>query len=88
MFIYSGKTPIYIPIPHSSSGYMSIQSYPLSCLIISLIVGACAFIVAFYLSKDEMVERFDILLLLLLDICVGVLIFILTYAFLGLIFVG
>lgn len=88
MFIYSGKTPMYIPMPHGNSGYMSIQSYPLSCLIISLIVGVCAFIVAFYLSKDEMVERFDVLLLLLLDICVGVLIFILTYAFLGLIFVG
>lgn len=88
MFIYSGKTPIYIPMPHSSSGYTPTQSYPLPCLIISLIVGVCAFIVALYLSKDEMIEHFDILLLLLLDICVGALIFILTYAFLGLIFVG
>ena len=88
MFIYSSKTPIYIPMPHGNSGYMSTQSYPLSCLIISLIVGVCAFIVAFSLSKDEMVECFDILLLLLLDICVGVLIFTVTYGFLGLIFVG
>lgn len=88
MFIYSSKTPIYIPMPHGNSGYMSTQSYPLSCLIISLIVGVYAFIVAFSLSKDEMVECFDILVLLLLDICVGVLIFMLTYAFLGLIFVG
>ena len=88
MFIYSSKTPIYIPMPHGNSGYTPTQSYPLPCLIISLIVGVCAFVVALYLSKDEMIERFDILLLLLLDICVGVLIFILTYAFLGLIFVG
>ena len=83
MFIYSSKTPIYIPMPHGNSGYMSAQSYPLSCLIISLIVGVCAFIVAFSLSKDEMVECFDILLLLLLDICVGVLMFLFTYAGLG-----
>lgn len=88
MFVYFGKTPIYIPMPHGNSGYMSVQSYPLPCLIISLIVGVCTFIVALYLSKDEMVERFDILLLLILDICIGVLIFILTYAILGLIFVG
>ena len=88
MFVYSGKTPIYIPMPHGNSGYMSAQSYPLPCLIISLIVGVCAFIVALYLSKDEMDERFDILLFLILDICIGVLIFVLTYAILGLIFVG
>ncbi len=88
MFIYSGKTPIYIPMPHSSSGYMSTQSYPLPYLLISLIVGVCTFVVALYLSKDEMIERFDILLLLILDICIGILFFILTYAFLGLIFVG
>lgn len=88
MFVYSGKTPIYIPIPHGSGNHISTQNYPLSCFIVSFIVGVCAFLVALYLSKDDMTAGVGILLLLILDICIGVLIFMLTYAILGLIFVG
>ena len=80
MFIYSSKTPIYIPMPHGNSGYMSTQSYPLSCLIISLIVGVCAFIGVFYLVKSEITDLFDVLYALLFDIWVGLLMFLFTYA--------
>lgn len=87
MFIYSGKTPIYIPMLHRNSGYISVQNYSLPCLIISFIIGACVLLIVVSLSKSNMTTPIDILLSLVLDVCVGILVFMLAYALLGLIFV-
>lgn len=88
MFVYSGKTPIYIPMPHGNSGYMSAQSYSLPCLIISLIVGVCAVLGMLYLVKNEITDFGDVLYVLTFDIWFGFLIFLFTYVGLEPTFIG
>lgn len=52
----------------------------MSCLIVSLIVGVCAFLGVFYLVKSETTDFFNILYVLSFDIWFGLLMFLFTYA--------
>lgn len=97
MFIYSGKTPMYIPMPHSSGNSteneMVLSELSTGLTIVAIVITIVAFIIVWILTKDTFDEVFcggiiDFLIQVVFCVLFAFLVFCLMYVVLGAIFLG